>query len=450
MLKMVKSRDKLLVLGLNELNFDLVEKYVAGNSKQLPNFSAVLESFTFKETTSEQEYENLEPWIQWPSIFTGLSASEHSIFRLGDVVGAGIPQIFEKLERVGYRVGVISPMNAENRLLDPAFFVPDPWTDTPSDSKFFSSKITLAIKQAVNDNSSEKISIRSIFWLVLGSIYHCRFSSLYKMAKLALVSFGKPWRRALILDIFLSDLHRSLFKQEKPDFSLLWLNACAHIQHHYLFNSPHISPLRKALNPEWYVESHIDPFFEMLIEYDSILGDILKSHNTVALITGLSQKPYNQNKFYYRLTSHEQFLKSQNIVYKSVQPLMTRDFTLWFDDNGQRDQARVQLKNIEIGYSNNKDVMFGVIDVRERSLFITLTYPHEINSDTLIFSSEGPARAIDYCSFVAVKNGMHDQKGYFLSSSETLGCDFKSGDNVTGLYDVFLNFFDLREIDQRS
>ena len=188
----------------------------------------------------------------------------------------------------------------------------------------------------------------------------------------------------------------------------------------------------------------------MLIEYDSILGDILKSHNTVALITGLSQKPYNQNKFYYRLTSHEQFLKSQNIVYKSVQPLMTRDFTLWFDDNGQRDQARVQLKNIEIGYSNNKDVMFGVIDVRERSLFVTLTYPHEINSDTLIFSSEGPARAIDYCSFVAVKNGMHDQKGYFLSSSETLGRDFKSGDNVTGLYNVFLNFFDLREIDQRS
>lgn len=52
--------------------------------------------------------------------------SEHGIFRLGDIVGSRGPQIFEQIEHAGYRVGAISPMNAENRLDFPAFFIPDP------------------------------------------------------------------------------------------------------------------------------------------------------------------------------------------------------------------------------------------------------------------------------------------------------------------------------------
>jgi len=41
--------------------------------------------------------------------------------------------------------------------------------------------------------------------------------------------------KALILDSLLVDVHFTLWIKYKPDFSNLFLNSGAHIQHHYLF-----------------------------------------------------------------------------------------------------------------------------------------------------------------------------------------------------------------------
>ena len=71
------------------------------------------------ETSSENNYDFLEPWIQWPSVHTGYEFSEHKIFRLGDIVKSDFPQIFEKIENKGFSVGAISPMNARNDLINP-------------------------------------------------------------------------------------------------------------------------------------------------------------------------------------------------------------------------------------------------------------------------------------------------------------------------------------------
>ena len=71
--------------------------------------------------------------------------NEHKIFRLGDFVNSCDEQFFEKVERAGFLVGAVSPMNASNKLKNPAYFIPDPWTKTPSDGSFFSKSITEAI-----------------------------------------------------------------------------------------------------------------------------------------------------------------------------------------------------------------------------------------------------------------------------------------------------------------
>ncbi|WP_204315871.1 hypothetical protein, partial [Enterobacter hormaechei] len=85
----------------------------------------------FQRTTSEQDYDNLEPWIQWVTAHTGLDYGEHGIFRLGDIVEHDLPQIWDDLEQKGLNVGAISPMNARQRMRAPAFFLPDPWTKAP-------------------------------------------------------------------------------------------------------------------------------------------------------------------------------------------------------------------------------------------------------------------------------------------------------------------------------
>ena len=61
-----------LLIQLNEINFELVDKYISSSKlKKFTNLRSLRESYNFFHTHSENEYENLEPWIQWVSINLG-------------------------------------------------------------------------------------------------------------------------------------------------------------------------------------------------------------------------------------------------------------------------------------------------------------------------------------------------------------------------------------------
>ena len=106
---------KLNLIELNEINFDIIKRYVNIDPQQFLGFSKLLSLKEFK-TYSEDRYELIEPWIQWASVHTEKSYSEHKIFRLGDIVDFKGIQIFEAIESLGFKVGCVSPMNAENKL----------------------------------------------------------------------------------------------------------------------------------------------------------------------------------------------------------------------------------------------------------------------------------------------------------------------------------------------
>jgi hypothetical protein len=83
---------KTILLGLNELNFEYIKFY--STKGLLPNFKIFSPTTRFVETQSEDEYELLEPWIQWATIHTGKTFAEHQIFRLGDIVNSNEEQLF--------------------------------------------------------------------------------------------------------------------------------------------------------------------------------------------------------------------------------------------------------------------------------------------------------------------------------------------------------------------
>ncbi len=155
---------KLILLELNEINFDVV-KYYIDRGISLPAMNHVLKSGLIT-TKAESEYDNLEPWIQWVSVHTGKEYEEHNVFRLGDFVNSKEEQFFEKVEKAGFNVGAISPMNAANRLKNPSYFIPDPWTQTKSDKSFLSKIISEAIAQSVNDNSQSRLTFKTILSLI--------------------------------------------------------------------------------------------------------------------------------------------------------------------------------------------------------------------------------------------------------------------------------------------
>ncbi|MDB2448193.1 hypothetical protein N9W93_03520 [Gammaproteobacteria bacterium] len=433
------DRKQLILIELNEINFDAVESYLL-KGEQLPGFKHIIDK-ELLTTNSESEYDLLEPWIQWPSVHTGKTFDEHEVFRLGDIVNAHEEQFFEKIEKAGFSVGAVSPMNAANKLNNPAYFIPDPWTKTLSDGTFFSRSITEAIVQAVNDNSQAKLTFKTIFNLGLAFIALVNPRRWALMVIYALKAVGKPWRKALFLDMLLFEIHKTLFRRKNPNFSTLFLNAGAHIQHHYFFNSPFVtSPELK--NPAWYIEKDDDPCLEMLKVYDEMLAGLFELPNSEIIVaTGLSQKPYEQLKFYYRLKNHASFLEKFGVNFTDVVPRMTRDFLISFDTEEQALKAEQQLSKMLV---NDEVKLFEEIDNRGKDIFVVLTYPSEITDKTILSYSGKESQLSDLVNFVAIKNGEHQSKGFAYFSNGLSEFSPPQGSHVSKIHNTVLQFFGIR------
>lgn len=439
---------RLVLLELNEINFDLVNHYLSKYPGRFPGLEKLVAGVKI-HTSSEEVYEELEPWIQWVSVHSGKSYGEHKIFRLGDIVGSKVPQIFEQLEMAGVSIGGISPMNAENRLKKAAYFIPDPWTKTPSDDSWWSGRLGSAVAQAVNDNAQSKITRTSALSILLGLVRFAKFKHYPLYFKLASKSVGASWRRALVLDLFLHDLHTSLFKNKQPRFSTLFLNAGAHIQHHYFHNSPFISVDSKFKNPDWYISPKLDPFFEMLEVYDRVIEEYLAENECELIVaTGLSQLPYDRIKYYYRLRDHFDFLKKIGINFLDIHPRMTRDFLVTFGSLEDAAKAQNILSGLRI--SGKIEPLFGEIENRGKELFVSLTYPDEILGVDVLKSEPVSLKMFQEVAFVAIKNGMHQSKGFAFFTPGIAKFAPEGGSHVKGLYFTVLNYFNGEELASSS
>ena len=434
---------KFIFIQLNEINFDLVKKYLlASKDNKYKNLKIVINNFKNFHTFAESEYQNLEPWIQWASFNLGKRYSDHKIFRLGDIVKfPGQKQIFEKIEERGFKVGAVSPMNADNRLNNPSYFIADPWTDTHSDNSSFSKRLSSMLKQTVNDNSSGNLSLNSILTILEVILKTFSLKKTFFLINLIFSSLFKTWKKSLVLDYLIHLIHLYLFEKNSPNFSSVFFNAGAHIQHHYFFNSKQIKNLPK--NPEWYIASSLDPIENMLEIYDRIIGDYLKlckNKDKLVISTGLTQLPYKEIEYYYRLKNHHLFLKKICINFLKVLPRMTRDFEIIFDNKKDLIKAKNILQNIK-SKKNNLNI-FSEIEERERSLFVVLTYFHKVEkNDVIIINEKVKLNFFNEVVFVAIKNGMHNSKGYVFCSPGTYLNIPKKPIHISKLHDIVLSYF---------
>jgi hypothetical protein len=426
----MKNR-KLILLSFNELNFNFIRYYL--KNKKYKNFSKIIDKIS--QTKSEEQYELLEPWIQWVSIYTGKKAYQHKIFRLGDIVKFKEETIFDQIDK-NYSVGAICPMNINNNLKSSGYFIPDPWTDTESDNNFWSKKIHNTISFFVKNNANKSFSIKNYLNLFIIIIKFISFKNIYLYIFLILTSSKYKWRKALFLDLLLNDIHLKLINKKRVNFSNLFLNSFAHIQHHYFLLSSAIHNISFKI-PEWYKKNITkDPLEEALYIYDKILGDYLSLKEYKLIIaTGLTQVPYDILKFYYRLRNHNIFFEKFNVKFCKVLELMSRDFILQFDDDTKCMDAADIIKNISLNNTN----LFKV-DNRGNNLFITLTYPHEIRAkDRIFINDNNKLNLLDFVSFVAIKNGMHSGDGFYYDNFSQR--KIEENINIVKINEIILEFF---------
>lgn len=427
------SKEKIILLGLNELNFSYIKTYASNG--YLPNFKHIFQTYGYKETTSENKYHLLEPWIQWVSLHTGKSFAEHQVFRLGDIVERkNLTQLWEIAEDKGMSVGAISPFNADNRLKNSSFFVPDPWTRTEISGEKFVRQVSKAVSQAVNDNAKGGLTLRSIMSIVKTFLKVVPFSDYKDYFSLVFKIKSRVGVKAVILDKLLADLFIHQWKKYRPDFSTLFLNTGAHIQHHYMFNS--IAYEGSLKNPEWYCPPSEDPLGMVLRAYDIVIGKLLKLDVRFFIATGLHQQPHQQNTFYWRLKKHGEFLSKIGIdYYQNVIPRMSRDFLVEFENKALGIKAQKSLESYKAAVDGQ--AIF-TVDNRGNSLFVELTYPNEIGSNFTIEGDKHVNEFKDYIAFVAIKNGEHNGIGYFLDSESN---DLPSKFPLTKVFDHIISTF---------
>ena len=409
-----RSKPKVILLGLNELNFDFVEQYAKRGS--LPNFARLLGQFQLTRTIAEKAYPNLEPWIQWVTVQTGLSFEEHGVFRLGDIVNHQHPQIWELLaKKYGVSVAAISPMNASNQLagIEGAVFVPDPWTQTAVTAPADVRMLYEGVAQAVNDNAESKITAASAAKIVVGLLRNLRIASVATCARLAAGARSGKWRKALVLDRIMADVFIRQTSRGGVEFSTLFLNAGAHIQHHYMFSSSCYSgPLR---NPEWYCPPGADPIQEVYELYDEVVGDLLARFPDyrILICTGLSQKPNPKLIFYYRPRNHEALLREMGVEFSTVAPRMSRDFLVTFESE---EAARAGEERMRSFKAPNGDSVF-LVDNRGTDLFCMLMYTNEIEKGFAISNDEMTIEDFDTrVTLVTIENGIHQTTGYLIDT----------------------------------
>ncbi len=403
---------KLLMIELNEVNFDFVRAY--GKQGKLPRLNALIHRHGLTETTSEDRYERLEPWIQWVTAHTGLTYEQHKVFRLGDIASrTEIDQAWEIIERAGYKVGAVSPMNAHNACVDPAFFIPDPWTRTRVSGPPMLSKIYEAVAQIVGDNAAGRLEPKSLLWLAGGLMRFARPRNYRRYAALALSARRNSWSRAMLLDLFLADLFITLSQKSDVDFATLFLNSAAHIQHHYMFNAAVYTG--KHVNPDWYIDRKSDPIYAVYELYDHIIGQIQDSLPSYRLLiaTGLHQDPDENGAFYWRLRDHEAFLTEIGAPFDQVEPRMSRDFVIFCAD---AEKARVTERLLKEAVADDGTGLFDV-DNRGTSLFVEFVYPQDINASLGYTIADRHYQGLrDKVAFVAIKNGYHNGIGYLIDT----------------------------------
>ena len=417
-MNMISSKidaNKLLLIGTNEVNFEFVQRYTKRGL--LPTFAKLISQHGVQITTSETEYEHLEPWIQWVTAQTGKTFSEHGVYRLGDIIHHNHKQIWEHLESHGLKVGAISPMNAANRTQDAAFFLPDPWTATPATGGRLLVNLSKVVHDVVNDNATGRITPLSIFWLFASALRYVPLAKYRWYVKfLRGVVCQQKWAKAQILDELLLDVLKGEMLKHDPDFGTLFLNAAAHIQHHYMFNSSAYQGSQK--NPDWLISADADPVLDVYNQYDRLLSELLAKfpEHRLIIATGLHQDPYPKEIFYWRLIAHDRFLRMIGVVFESVQPLMSRDFLVHF---GSVELAKAAAAILTCARSDSGIALFQV-DNRGKSLFVMLTFPHDIPPGMVFkVGSDRYEDLRNEVAFVAIKNGEHNGEGYLIDTALT-------------------------------
>jgi hypothetical protein len=359
MKRSVNSAQQIIMLEFNELCPSLLGEFMANG--HLPNFQRLYDSSTIYTTDAEEPPPQLEPWIQWATIHSGMTYSEHGAFHLND--GRKIKQKFlgEILSDAGIRVGILGSMNSNYTRVN-GYYIPDPWdADAAAFPHWLSPFYEVVAKQVQDSSRSDGLSKGQLLRFGTFMLRHgLRLSTIRAAIEQILAERRDPgvkWRRASLLERIQYDLFLRLNRTFKPQFATFFCNSTAHYQHYYWRN----------MHPEIFVvppDSADHQSLQTAILYgyqqmDKLVGQFQLDFPAAKLVlcTALSQQPWIETtKCTYRPIDFNTLLDFAEVDRRGVdvKPVMAEEFHLVFAN----ERAAVRgLERLEALHINGQRLM---------------------------------------------------------------------------------------------
>jgi hypothetical protein len=421
--------DRVLMIEFNELTPRLMDGWIAEGA--LPNFKALRDrSLRFISEADVSTPRELEPWIQWFSVHSGLAYDQHGVFHLTDGPHARHRDVFDVLGDEGLSLGCFGSMNAKgfpaNRK---GFYVSDPWCDgqpaQPEALATFQRFISQYVREYSNPEAREApASAAEFLAFMVGHGLSPRTVShtLGQLMAERVKDKSLRWKRVAILDRLSVDLFKHLHREHRPDFATFFSNSTAHLQHAYW----------RAMEPEAFTvkpcADHVAQYagairygYEMM---DRLVGELVSlagPRDLVIFATALSQQPFLRKEEiggqrFYRPRDIGAMLARFGVEGATIEPVMTHQFRLRFADMAAMEQAARILEELRCDGAP----MMGIPERIEDGFVIGCIVSTQVAEGTAI-SRAGSNETIPFFDLFyqidGVKSGCHHPDGILWIAS---------------------------------
>ncbi|HTV44070.1 MAG TPA: hypothetical protein VMF05_02035 [Stellaceae bacterium] len=412
-----------ILLEFNEICPPLLERWIGAG--RLPNFAAFYRSSqAFTTFADDPDPVNLEPWIQWYSIHTGLPYHQHQVFHLTDGPKAGHPDLWHELHRLGKSVMNCSSMNAQAISGPGTFFLPDPWCIAepayPAELETFKAVVGRGVQEYSRGLAA--VPPRQLAgFLAFLSCHGLSAQSvgviLRQLARERLGGKDVSWRRVALLDLLQLDVFRHYYRQLRPDFATFFVNSTAHLQHAYW---RHMDPGPFSIKPsaaeqETYGDAVLFGYQAM----DRLLQNFmaLAGEETVLILcSALSQQPFLTREdcggqHFFRLRDPAGLCRLIGITPVAIEPIMTHMYMMRFADRAAAERAAIACRAPRLGDRQ----VFAAEPSGDASLCVGCQIFDMIESDAVLSGIPGDNGTLGFFDALypidAVKSARHHPEG---------------------------------------
>lgn len=416
------SNNPVILLEFNELCPSLMERFI--DEGHLPHFKRLRDESAVYTTDANEEQENLEPWIQWVTVHTGLGFDEHRIFNLNDGNKLNHDSVWDIMQRAGKTVWLCGSMNIKYQAAPNVLVLPDPWSSNtkpnPESLQAFYRFVQVQVQEHTNRSIplSRQDYVNFIYFLMRHGLSATSAVEIVKQLLSERIGKRGRWMRAVILDKLQWDVFRWYYKEYRPDFSTFFLNSTAHFQHKFWRT---MEPEKFKARPS---QSEIEEYGNAILfgykEMDRIVGSALMlagDSATLLLSSALSQQPYlkmedSGGKRFYRPCDFHKFVDFVGLQgVKQVAPVMSEQFHIYFETESEAEDAEERLRRVTL---DGRPAMAVRRDGSD--LFSGCTEFSTIPMTTML-KVDGTDRTIGFFDMFyqadSVKSGMHHSEGIF-------------------------------------